>query len=105
MSNHDNLIKTVATGEARTSSATEPSIVSHLSACERLVDKAIEKELPATILADSLKGLRLKAFEAIDYLKEFNQQLAICHSKTKQCDTSSGDPPDGEPCSNEGGED
>jgi hypothetical protein len=59
MSNHDNHLGTAATGEAGPSSITEPLIINHLSACERLVDEAIEKNLPATILADSLKGLGL----------------------------------------------
>ena len=45
---------------------------SQVSACKRLVDKAIERGLSALELAESLKDLGLKAGEAIDYIDEFD---------------------------------
>jgi hypothetical protein len=48
------------------------------------VDEAVEKDLPAAVLADSLRSLGLKAIEAIDYIEEFNQRVAIRRSKAKQ---------------------
>lgn len=66
-----------------TTGSVDQSIVSRVSACEKLVDDAVEKDLPATVLADSLKELGIKAVEAIDYLEDFNQRVAIRRSKTK----------------------
>ena len=77
-------LKSNTTRTAETSGSTNVSLDSRVSACEKLVEEAIEKDLPATTLADSLKELGLKAVEAIDYLKEFNQRVAIHHSKAKQ---------------------
>ena len=62
----------------------DSSIDDCVAACERLVDEAVEKDLSAAVLADSLKSLGLKAVEAIDYLEEFNQRVALRHSKAKQ---------------------
>ena len=59
---------------ARTSSnSNDIPILSKVAVCEKLVDNAIERDLPATALADSLKELGIRANEAIDYIEEFNQ--------------------------------
>ena len=84
--NHESI--TAATAES--SHSIDTSIDSRVSACEKLVDEAIEKDLPATVLADSLKELGLKAVEAVDYLEEFSQRIAIRRSKAKE----PGTPPD-----------
>jgi hypothetical protein len=89
MSNHDEQFEIISPEAAGTSTTTQPSIDTRLSACERLVDEAIEKNLPATVLADSLKGLGLKAVEAIEYLEDFNQRLAIRRSKAKRHESPS----------------
>ena len=81
-----------ATGVVETSGSAS-SIDGRLSACEKLVDEAVNKDLPATALADSLKGLGLKAVEAFDYIEEFNQRVAIRRSKARQHDASPGAPP------------
>ena len=62
---------TIETNAAGTSH--DSSIDDRVAACERLVDEAVEKDLSAAVLADSLKSLGLKAVEAIDYLEEFNK--------------------------------
>jgi len=77
---------TAATAEA--SHFVEVTIDSRASACNKLVENAVEKDIPATLLADSLKGIGLKAIEAVDYIDEFNQQVAIRCSKAKQPDSS-----------------
>jgi hypothetical protein len=69
---------------AGTSSSTDSSMDSRVAACEKLVDEAVEKDLPASVLAESLKSLGLKAVEAADYLEEFGQRIAIRRSKAKQ---------------------
>ena len=75
-------------GAVAGTSAGASSFDTRLSACEKLVDEAVNKDLPATDLAQSLKELGLKAVEAIDYIKEFNQRVAIRRSKARQHDTS-----------------
>ncbi|KAF8801620.1 hypothetical protein BYT27DRAFT_7114507 [Phlegmacium glaucopus] len=62
----------------------EQSIDARAIACERLVDDAVERDLPAAILADSLKALGLKVVEAIDYIDGFNQRIEIRRSKAKK---------------------
>ena len=62
----------------------EATINSWASACDKLVENAVEKDMPETSLADSLKKLGLKAIEAVNYINEFNQQVAIWCSKAKQ---------------------
>lgn len=51
------------------------------------MDEAVEKDLPATRLANTLKSLGLKAAEALDYLEEFNQCVAIRRLKARQHDS------------------
>ena len=82
----------IGTGEPSNSGGS--SIDSRVSACDRLVNEAVEKDLPATELADSLKELGLKAHEAVDYLEEFNQRVAIRRSKARQQDSPLHDPSD-----------
>ena len=53
----------------------------------------MEKDLPAAVLTDPLKNLGLKAIEAIDYLEEFNQRVAIRRSKAKQSGSQQQDSP------------
>ena len=69
---------------AGTSHSNDSSVLSQVSACERLVDEAVEKDLSATELADSLKELGIRAAEAADYIDEFNQRIAIHRSKARQ---------------------
>ena len=76
--------ESITTGTAASSRSFDTSIDSRVAACEKLVDEAVEKDLPATVLADSLKELGLKAVKAIDYLDEFNQRIAIRRSKAKE---------------------
>jgi hypothetical protein len=71
-------------GTAETSGSHEVSVDNRVIACDKLVDEAVEKDWPATVLAESLKNLGLKAVEAIDYLEEYNQRVAIRRSKAKQ---------------------
>ena len=66
------------------SGSQDASIDSRITACDRLVDEAVEKGLSASALADSLKDLGLKAIEAINYIEEFNQRLKIRRGKAKQ---------------------
>jgi hypothetical protein len=96
MTGHDepsqSTLESNPSGTAETSRFIEPSIDSQVSACEKLVDEAVEKELPATVLADSLKRIGLKAVEAIDYIDEYNQRIAIRHSKARQHESPPPDP-------------
>ena len=69
---------------AGASSSVDSSVNSRVTTCEKLVDEAVEKDLPASVLAESLKSIGLKAVEAADYLDEFNQRVAIRRSKAKQ---------------------
>ena len=71
-------------GTAEVSGSHDASINSRIAACDKLVDEAIDKGVSATVLADSLKSLGLKAVEAIDYIDEFNQRLEIRRGKAKQ---------------------
>ena len=91
MSDHDGrsqgtLESPLSAGVVAGTSASASSIDNRLSACEKLVDEAVNKDLPATALADSLKELGLKAVEAIDYIEEFNQRVVIHRSKVRQPD-------------------
>ena len=62
----------------------EPSSLDiQASACDRLVDEAVEKGWSATALADALKEVGLKATEAVDYLEELAQRLEIRHVKAR----------------------
>ena len=54
-----------------------------VSACEKLVDEAVEKGWSASVLAEALKGLGLKAVEASDYFEELNQRLEIRRAKAR----------------------
>ena len=63
------------------------SVDSWVTTCERLVDEAVERDLPATAFVDSLKNLEHRAIKAIDYIEEFNQHVAIRRSKTKQSES------------------
>lgn len=56
------------------------------------MDEAVEKGVSVLVLAESLKELGLKAEEAIDYIEEFNQRIAIRRSKTRQSDSPSHEP-------------
>ncbi|KAF8813206.1 hypothetical protein BYT27DRAFT_7085071 [Phlegmacium glaucopus] len=62
----------------------DPSVDARAIACERLVEDAIERDLSAAALADSLKGLGLKVVEAIDYLDDFKQRIEIRHARAKK---------------------
>jgi hypothetical protein len=58
-----------------------------------LVEDAVEKNLPASALLIALKGLGLRAVEAADCIDEFNQRIAIHHSKARQHDSPPHDSP------------
>ena len=77
-------IETNTAGTAAGSGSHDSTIGNRIATCERLVDEVVDKELAATALADSLKNLGLKAIEAINYLEDFNQRVALRHSKPKQ---------------------
>jgi hypothetical protein len=84
-------IETNAAGTAASSGSHDSTIDNRIAACERLVDEAVDKDLPATVLADSLKNLGLKAIEAIDYLEDFNQRVVLQRSKPKQSESQEQD--------------
>ena len=76
MTDHDDHSQgTLESDPARTgegSNTVGSTVDSRVAACKKLVDEAVEKDLPATELANSLKRVRLKAHEAMDYIEEFN---------------------------------
>ena len=78
------------TGESSNSAV--GSLADRLSTCEKLVEDALNQGLSALALADSLKEFGLNAAEAIDYIDEFNQRLAIRQSKAKQRASPPADP-------------
>ena len=80
-------------GSAEASSSNEPFFGDRIAACERLVDEAVEKGWPATVLADALKELGLKAIEAVDYIEELGQRLEIRRGKARD----QGSPPHDHP--------
>ena len=90
-------IETNPAGATGSLSSHDLSIDDCLTTCERLVDEAVAKDLPAAVLADSLKNLGLKAVEAIDYLEEFNQRITIRRFKAKQSESQHQDSPHGSP--------
>ena len=71
----------VASAETSSSTVQVDKADSQVAACEKLVDNAVEKDLPVTVLADSLKDLGLKAIEATDYIEKFYQRVKIRRSK------------------------
>ena len=95
MPDHDDSISTL---ESQVPSSTEASgsnvssVDARVSACGKLVDEAMEKDWPAATLADALKELGLRAIEAVDYIEEFNQRLAIRRSKAKRPETPPSEP-------------
>ena len=48
-----------------------------VSICGRLVDEAIKNNWPATVLADILKDLGIRASGAADYIDELNQSKSV----------------------------
>lgn len=72
-------------------SATSP-LDDRVSACEKLVDEAVEKGWTPSVLADALKELGLKAGEAIDYIEELNQRLEIRRVKARDSRSPPHDP-------------
>jgi hypothetical protein len=77
---------------AGTSHTIDATLNSRISACEKLVDDAIEKDLSALALAKFLKELGLEAGEAVDYIDGFNQHVAIRYSKACQPDSPTSNP-------------
>jgi hypothetical protein len=51
-------------GPSASTTSMDSSIASQVSACERLVDEAIERDMGATWLGDSLKAIGVKSVEA-----------------------------------------
>ena len=66
---------------SETSIPTKTSVEMHNLACDKLIEEAVDNNLPASTLLDGLKELGLKASEAVDYITEFNQHITILHSK------------------------
>ena len=97
MPDHDLQSQTTADsttgGSAEASGSSEALFNNRISACEKLVDEAIEKDWPATVLADALKELGLKAVEAVDYIEEFGQRLEIRRGKARDQGSPIHDPP------------
>jgi hypothetical protein len=99
MSEHDVLSQstfestTARSGEASGSGTNDAATDSRIAICEKLVDEAVEREWPATTLADALKDLGLKAIEAVDYLDELKQRLEIRRSKARRPETPPHQPP------------
>ena len=81
-------------GDRQDLHSAEETIDSRVAACGKLVDDAVEKGLSALVLAESLKELGLKAGEAVDYLEEFKQRVAIRCSKSRQSNSPSHNPPE-----------
>ena len=81
-----------ASGTADTLHFNELSVDSRVSACKRLVEDVVEKGLSPLALADSLKVLRLKAGEAVDYLDEFKQRVTVWNFKGRESDSPSHEP-------------
>ena len=77
-------IDSLTTRTANSSGSIRMTVDDRLLACGKAVDDAIGRDLPASMLADTLKSFGLKASEAVDYLDEFNQRIAIRGSKEKQ---------------------
>ena len=76
-----------ATGATSNSTEASGSVATpfddRVSACEKLVDEAVEKGWSSDVLADALKQLGLKAAEAVDYIDELSQRLEIRHAKAR----------------------
>ena len=75
MPNHDaHSQSTLESTNVRTSETSIPAETSaemHILACDKLVEEAINNNLPASTLLDGLKELGLKASEVVDYITEF----------------------------------
>lgn len=101
MPDHDpntpSTIDNTAGGSAEAASSNEAPLSDRVSACERLVDEAVEKGWSATVLANALKELGLKAIEAIDYIEELGQRLEIRRGKAADKGSPPHDPPAGSP--------
>jgi hypothetical protein len=76
-----------------TSPTDESSNASRIAASEKFVDEAIERDMGATWLSDSLKGIGLKAVEAYDYIQEYAQRMEIRRSKARQPGSPLQEPP------------
>ena len=74
-------IDSIVSGTIENSNSNNTTLNNRVSACEKLVEDAIEKNLSVSVLAESLKDLGLKAGEAVDYIDEFNQRVAMQRSK------------------------
>ena len=82
----DRNVASQSTLESQTSPS-EATTASRVSACERLVDEAIERDMGATWLGDSLKAIGLRSVEARDYIEEYGQRMEIRRAKARQPDT------------------
>ena len=87
MPDHDHQSQSTYDGisapSAEASNSNSTSVDNWVSACEKLLDEAVENNWPATELADALKRLGLKAAEAIDYIEELSQRLEIRRAKAR----------------------
>ena len=76
-------------GSIEASSSVVSPLEDRVTACEKLVNEAVENNWPASELADALKRFKLKAIEAVDYIEELGQRLEIRRAKARV----SGSPP------------
>jgi hypothetical protein len=80
-------------GSAEASGSNEALFDNRVSACEKLVDEAVEKNWSATELADALKELGIRAVEAVDYIEELAQRLEIRRAKARDPESPPHEPP------------
>ena len=80
-------------GSAEATGSVTAPFDDRVSACEKLVDEAVEKGWSADELADALKHLGLKAAEAVDYIEELGQRLEIRRGKARIPGSPPLDPP------------
>jgi hypothetical protein len=87
MPDHDqhsqSTFESVSAVSAEASAPINATLDNRISACEKLVDDAVENDWPPTQLADALKDLGLRAAEAIDYIDELNQRQEIRRAKAR----------------------
>ena len=76
-------IESTSGGSGEASGSNEAIFNNRVSACEKLVDEAVEKNWSAILLADRLEALGLKAVEAVDYIEELGQRLEIRRGKVR----------------------
>ena len=85
--NPSHTLKSLSNSSTEATCSDAASLAERVAACENFVDEAIERDMGAMWLADSLKGIGLKAVEAYDYVQDYSQRMEICRAKARQPDT------------------